>query len=160
MIPKAKGGTGILLEIKRTRKGGIMDDDHSSSSSDDDSMVDITKPPYCHLKECLREGIEQIEKNNYLQAFNGKCSRVLAAVPAFCGEKYLVCFKSYNYVSKWVPSTDQSSDKHKSCLPPPPDATVSVNCSNEDSSTARRSSKRAKGSGKKAGSGGKKTKGS
>ncbi|KAJ1669133.1 hypothetical protein EV182_008901, partial [Spiromyces aspiralis] len=70
MIPKAKGGTGILLEIKRTRKDKIVDDDcSSSSSSDDDSMVDVTKPPYCHLKECLREGIEQIEEKDYLQAF-------------------------------------------------------------------------------------------
>ncbi|KAJ1678826.1 hypothetical protein EV182_003280, partial [Spiromyces aspiralis] len=160
MIPKAKGGTGILLEIKRTNKGEIMDDDRSSSS-DDDSMVDVTKPPYCHLEECLREGIEQIEENNYLQAFTGKCGRVLVVVPAFCGEKYLVCFKSYDYDgSKWAPSADQPSAKHKSCLPPPPDAIVSVNCSNEDSSTARRSSKRAKGSSKKAMSGGKKTKGS
>ncbi|KAJ1669212.1 hypothetical protein EV182_008863, partial [Spiromyces aspiralis] len=50
MIPKAKEGTGILLEIKRTDKDRIMDDDRSSSSSDDDSMVDVTKLPYSHLR--------------------------------------------------------------------------------------------------------------
>ncbi|KAJ1671346.1 hypothetical protein EV182_007684, partial [Spiromyces aspiralis] len=150
MIPKAKGGTGILLEIKGTNKGEIMDDDRSSNSRDDDSMVDVTKPPYCHLKECLREGIEQIEKNHYLRAFTGKCSRVLVVVPAFCGEKYLVCFKSYDYDgSKWVPSADQPSAKHKSCLPPP-DATVSVKCSNEDSSKKTKgSAKKTKGRGKR-----------
>ncbi|KAJ1679351.1 Protein hgh1, partial [Spiromyces aspiralis] len=129
MIPKAKGSTGILLEIKRTRKGEIIDYDCSSSSSssrDDDSMMDVTKLPYCHLKECLGEGIEQIEKNHHLQAFDGKCSRVLVVVPAFCGKKYLVCFKSYDYDgSKWVPSADQLSAKHKSCLLPP-DATMSA----------------------------------
>ncbi|KAJ1669160.1 hypothetical protein EV182_008887, partial [Spiromyces aspiralis] len=70
MIPKAKGGTGILLEIKRAREDRVMDDDRSSSSSrDDDSMVDVTKLPNCYLKECLGEGIEQIEEKDYLQAF-------------------------------------------------------------------------------------------
>ncbi|KAJ1675676.1 hypothetical protein EV182_000802 [Spiromyces aspiralis] len=148
MIPKAKGGTGILLEIKWTDKDRIKDDDHNSSSSrDDDSMVDVTKLPYCHLKECLREGIQQIEKNHYLRAFTDHCSRVLVVVPAFCGGKYLVCFKSYDYDgSKWVPSADQPSAKHKSCLPPPPDAMALVKRSNKDSSTGGRSSKKTRGS--------------
>ncbi|KAJ1677936.1 hypothetical protein EV182_005135, partial [Spiromyces aspiralis] len=147
MIPKAKGRTGILLEIKRTREDWIMDDDHSSSSSsDNDSMVDVTKLPYYHLKECLREGIEQIEKNHHLQAFTGHYSRILVVVPAFCGEKYLACFKSYGYDgSKWVTSANQPSAKHKSCLPLS-DAMAPVKHSNEDSSTSRHSSKRAKGS--------------
>ncbi|KAJ1676382.1 hypothetical protein EV182_008299, partial [Spiromyces aspiralis] len=66
---------------------------------------------------------------------------------------YLVCFKRYDYDGlKWVLSANQPSAKHKSCLPPPPDATVSVKCSNEDSSTGGCSSKKAR-------SGGKKTKG-
>ncbi|KAJ1678347.1 hypothetical protein EV182_004235 [Spiromyces aspiralis] len=178
LIPRAKGGTGILIEVKRTDKEGVIDGARSSSSTDagpglltdasaaatattdskskskskskgkskgksrgKSSVVDITRQPYSSLKGCLREGIEQIEENKYLQPFNDKCSRVLAIVPAFCGRKYLVTFKCYEYDgSDWVPSADQPSAKHKFYLPLPV-VMAPAKRSNEYNSTGEHSNK-------------------
>ncbi|KAJ1674739.1 hypothetical protein EV182_002663 [Spiromyces aspiralis] len=177
MIPKTKGRLGVLIELKRTNKDGVMGRGRSSQGAEellqptahlsltgqepqepqqassslpagsggtaDDSTVDVSKAPYCHLKECLREGLEQVEKNHYLRAFYGHCNKVLVVVIAFCGRKYLVSFKYYDCDGpKSTPSANQPSDTHKFCLLPHA-VMASAECSNEDSG------KKTKGRGKR-----------
>ncbi|KAJ1674100.1 hypothetical protein EV182_003967, partial [Spiromyces aspiralis] len=193
LIPKAKGGTGILIEVKRVKMDGTIDGicscecccctdadpelqtdagvaatatadtatDTADSRDDDGTVVDLTKQPYPHLKACLKVGIRQIEQNKYLQPFTNHCNKVLAAVPAFCGKDYLVCFKSYDYdesKSKWLPSAGQPSYRHKTSMSLL-EVMAPAKRSNKGSSTGGRSSKRAKSSGKKGRGKGKRAKG-
>ncbi|KAJ1674735.1 hypothetical protein EV182_002672 [Spiromyces aspiralis] len=152
ILPRVKGRMGFLIEVKRTSKDGVMDSGRSSGSTGSggttNSTVDITKAPYCHLDECLKVGIRQVEERGYLRAFAAYCTRVLTIVPAFCGKQYLVCFKNYRYAKSklgWVPCAKHPSVKHE-CSRPLPDAMALVKRSTEVSS-----SKRAKGRGKRGG---------